>query len=218
MAEFSIAAQKRTLRGKKVNRLRREGIVPGIVYGPSADPVSLSFKYRELELTLRDAGGTNLIDVQVEDGKTYPVLARDVQRDVIRGDILHVDFFAVDMDVKIRADIPLIIEGQSPLVVSRKGIMITGPNSIEVEMLPSRLINSVTVDISELTEIGDTVAVKDLPIDEGITVLNDPEEMIVRIVQPSAARALERLEATEGAEGEGIEGMLGEGEEEETEE
>lgn len=216
MAEFSLSAQKRDVIGKKVKQLRREGFVPGTIYGPATEPVSVQFKYRELELSLRDAGGTNLIDVSVDDDNNYPVLARDVQRDVIKGTILHVDFFAVDMNTKIRADIPLVYEGQSPLVISRKGIMITGPNSITVEMLPSRLINQVVVNVNELDEMGATISVADLPIDEGITVLNDPEEMIARIVQPSAARSLEKLEelaaAAEG-EGEGEDEVEGEGEE-----
>lgn len=205
MAEFSLNAEKRDVIGKKVKQLRRQGIVPGTIYGPATEPVSVQFKYRELELSLRDAGGTNLIDVQVSGGEIYPVLAREVQRDVIKGTILHVDFFAVDMNTKIRAEIPLVYEGESPLVTSRKGIMITGPNSITVEMLPSRLINQVVVNVAEMTEIGATISVADLPIDPSISVLNDPEEMIARIVQPSAARSAEKaaqLAASEGAEGE----------------
>jgi large subunit ribosomal protein L25 len=224
VAEFNLQVQKRTVKGKKVSTLRNAGYVPASIYGPLIDPVKIQVDYRELELTLRDAGGTNVIDIAVEDGETYPVLAREVQRDIIRGDILHVDFFSPDMNKKIRANVRLVIEGQSPLVASRKGIMITGPNSITVEMLPSNLINEVSVDVSQLTEMGATIEVKDLPISEGITVINDPDEMIARIVQPSAARAAEMKSLLEGAtategeegelEGEGEEGELeGEGEE-----
>ncbi|MEO1164231.1 MAG: 50S ribosomal protein L25, partial [Chloroflexota bacterium] len=171
----------------------------------------LTFDYRELETTLRNAGGTNVIDLDI-DGNLVPVLARDVQRRVIKGDILHVDFLAPDMNRKIRAEIRIEITGQSPLVASRKGIMLTGPNSITLEMLPSNLMNKIQVDVTDLDTIGDTISVKDLPIRDGITIINDPEEMIAKIVQPSAARAAEMtamLEAQAG-EGEGEEGEGGE--------
>lgn len=221
MAEFSIKAETRATKGKKVSQLRNEGKVPGAVYGPNIEPQRVTFDYRELDSTLRQAGGTNVIDLDV-DGNTIPVLAREVQRSVLRNDILHVDFLAPDMNKKIRAEVRLQIVGQSPLVVSRKGIMLTGPNSITLEMLPSNLLNMVEVDVSELDEIGDTISVKDLPLRDGITVINDPEEMIAKIVQPSAARAaeMEAMLATgeEGELAEGEEGEAADGEESEDEE
>ncbi|MDQ7024458.1 MAG: 50S ribosomal protein L25 [Anaerolineae bacterium] len=204
MADFTLSAEMRSIQGKKVSQLRKQGVVPGALYGPNTDPIKLQFQYRDLETTLRNAGGTNLIDINVDGDKNYPVLAREVQRDIIKGNILHVDFFAVDMNIKIRAEIPLVYEGQSPLVVSRLGIMLTGPNSLTVEMLPSRLMNQIVVDVSGMEEIGDTISVKDLVLDD-VTIINEPEEMIAKIVQPSAARAeeaLEALELAEGAEGE----------------
>lgn len=215
MAEYSLNAEVRTLQGKKVSRLRNDGKIPGSVYGPNVEPQKITFDYRELEATLRNAGGTNVIDLVV-DGKSVPVLAREVQRSVLRNEILHVDFLAPDMKKTIRAEVGIEITGQSPLVVSRKGIMLTGPNTITLEMLPSNLLNKITIDITSLEEIGDTIAVKDLPLADGIMVINDPEEMIVKIVQPSAARAaeMEAILAGEAVE----EGELPEGEEgEETE-
>lgn len=197
MAEFTLAAEPRTIKGKKVSQLREKGLVPGTVYGPNIEPRKITVDYRELENTLRNAGGTNVIDIEV-DGDTIPVLAREVQRMVIKGNILHVDFLAPDMNRKIRADVRIEIIGQSPLVASRKGILLTGPNTIQLEMLPSNLLNKIQVDVSELDTIGDTVAVKDLPLRDGITVINDPEEMIAKIVQPSAARAAE-MEAINNA-------------------
>lgn len=223
MAEFSLNAEVRTLTGKKVSQLRNDGKIPGSVYGPNVEPQKVTFDARELETTLRNAGGTNVIDLSL-DGKSVPVLAREVQRSVLRNDILHVDFLAPDMKKKIRAEVRIEITGQSPLVASRKGIMLTGPNSITLEMLPSNLLNKVTINVDELDTIGDTIAVKDLPLRDGITVINDPEEMIVKIVQPSAARAAE-MEAIlageaveEGELPEGVEGEEGEASEEGEEE
>lgn len=214
MAEFSLKAEARTIKGKKVSQLREKGMVPGSVYGPNIEPQKIALDYRELESTLRQAGGTNVIDIEVN-GETVPVLAREVQREVIKGDILHVDFLAPDMNRTIRADVRIEIVGQSPLEAARKGILLTGPNSISLEMLPTTLLNKITVDVTTLEEIGDTIFVKDLPISEGITVINDPDEMIAKIVQPSAARAAEmeallsggeEAEDVEGEEAEGVEG------------
>ncbi|MGB7340334.1 MAG: 50S ribosomal protein L25 [Phototrophicaceae bacterium] len=220
MAEYSIKAEARAIKGKKVSQLRNMGQVPGAVYGPNIEPQRLTFDYRELETTLRNAGGTNVIDIQVEGGDTIPVLAREVQRAVIKGTILHVDFLAPDMKKTIRAEVRIEITGQSPLVTSRKGIMLTGPNSIQLEMLPSTLLNKITIDVSGLDTIGDTIAVKDLPLRDGIMVINDPEEMIVKIVQPSAARAAE-MEAVNAAAEEASDGaapVIGEDSEDEDEE
>lgn len=197
MADYTLNAQVRTVKGKKVGQLRNAGLVPGALYGPKADPVKLQFNYRELETTLRQAGGTHLIDIDVEGDKSYPVVAREVQRDILKSTILHVDFFAVDMNVKIRTEVPVIFEGQSPLVAARKAIMLTGPNTLTVELLPSHMLDRIHVDVSGLAEMGDTIFVKDLDIGDA-TIINDPEEMIAKIVQPSAVRAEEALDVEEG--------------------
>jgi len=210
VANFAINAEERTVVGKKVSQIRRQGFVPATIYGPSIDPITVQIPYREMEQLLLKAGGTNLIDITVG-GNTYPVLAREVQRDVIRRDILHVDLLAVDVSKKIRAEVPLIFEGTSPLVASRKGIMLTGPNTLTMEVLPDKLRDRYVIDVSILDEMGATISVKDLPQEEGVTIINDPEEMLARIVQPASARALERADALgEAAEGE----VEGEGEEE----
>lgn len=195
MADFSLKAQPRTVVGKRVKNLRREGLVPITVYGPKIDPVSLQVPYRELEVTLRDAGGTNLIDVNV-DGDKHTAIARDVQRDVVKGSILHVDFYAVDATTTIRADIPIYLVGTSPAVEAREGILLTGANNVTVETLPAKLTNQIEVDLSKLKAIGDSITIGDLDLGEGVVIINEPEEMIARISQTSAARA-ELLEAIE---------------------
>ncbi|MCA0453464.1 MAG: 50S ribosomal protein L25 [Chloroflexi bacterium] len=202
MAEnFVIEAQSRNIVGKKVSQLRRQGIVPVTVYGPKSEPVNLQVEYRPLQLALLKAGGTNLIQITVN-GKATPVLAREVQRDILRNDIMHVDFFAVDMSAKITIDVPLHFVGESAAVSTKKGILVTGPTTLAVETLPSHLLNQIEIDISNLNEVGDSIHVRDLKLDSEITVLNDPDEMIARISQPAAARSEEDA-AAEAAEGVG---------------
>lgn len=212
MAEFKLAGEVRTTKGKKNRTLRKQGFVPGIVYGPADDPVSIQFPYRDIEVTLMRAGGTNLIDIEV-DGKTYPSLARDVQRDVVRGDILHVDFFAVDLTQKIRVDVPVVTEGRSPLVAAREAILITGPSTITLEVYPQDIRDRIVVDLSVLETMGAEILVKDLKFKEGVTVINEPNEMIAKVVQPAAARRAEADAMAEGEGEEGEEGTEGEGEE-----
>lgn len=202
MAEnYVLEAQPRTVVGKKVGALRRTGQVPVVVYGPKTEPLNLQIPYRPLQVALMKAGGTNLIDITFEGGR-QTVLARDVQRDVLRGDILHVDFFAVDLLVKIKIDVPIHFVGESPAVNTRKGILITGPTMLSIETLPSHLLSQIEVDLSNLLDVGDAVHVRDLKLDSDITILNDPEEMIARISQSSAARSEEDEAAEAEAAGE----------------
>jgi large subunit ribosomal protein L25 len=196
---YVLEAQPRTVVGKKVGRLRRSGLVPVVVYGPKTEPVNLQIEYRPLQIALMKAGGTNLIEIRYEGG-SHVVLAREVQRDILRTDITHVDFFAVDLLAKISIDVPIHFVGESPAVQARKGILITGPTMLTIETLPSHLMSQIEVDLSNLNEIGDAVHVRDLKLDADITIINDPDEMIARISQTSAARS-EEDEAAELAEG-----------------
>lgn len=199
MADYVIEAQPRAVVGKKVGQLRTQGIVPIVVYGPRIEPVNLQVPYRPLEVALMKAGGTSLIDISA-DGTTHTVLAREVQRDVLRGKILHVDFFAVDMSAKIQIDVFIHLTGESPAVVASKGILVQGATNLTIETLPSNLLQQINVDISSLAEIGDAIHARDLNLGDDITIINDPEELIVRISQTSAARS----EEDEAAEAEAV--------------
>ena len=218
MAEsYSLEAEARSITGKKVSQLRRQGLVPVSVYGPKTAPFSLQVPYRALELTLRGAGGTNLIDIN-HDGKTTTVLTRDVQRDILRNNIIHVDFFAVDLKAKIEIEVPVHFVNEAPAVQQKLGILITGPTSLTVETLPTTMPQQLVVDLSTLKAVGDTIHVSDLNYGEGITILNDPDELIAGVRQSSAARSEEQeaLEA-EGAVAEVEIIKKGKGDEEEAE-
>lgn len=200
MTDYVIEAQPRTVIGKQVKQLRNQGLVPAVVYGPKIEPVQIQIPYRQLELTLLKAGGTHLIDIKV-DAKTHRVLARDVQRHVIKGSILHVDFLAVDITQKITTDVFVQFVGESPAVNTGQGMLMTGTNSLSIETLPTSIPEHIEVDLSGLVHLGDAIHVRDIHLGAGVTILNDPDELIVRIVQPSSARAAaaEEAEAAEAA-------------------
>lgn len=188
MSGFQITAEARTITGKKVSQLRRQELVPCTIYGPATPPLSVQFGYRELQRLLASAGSTNIIEVTYGD-RVMRVLAREVQRDVIRGTILHVDFFAVDENKKIRVDVPVVLVGESPIIASRKAILMSGATRLRIEVLPRDLVNKIEVNLSPLTAVGSAIYVKDLTLPAGITVLSDPDEMVARALQTGAQRS-----------------------------
>jgi large subunit ribosomal protein L25 len=177
---YELEAQTRTIVGKKVKRLRREGLVPISVYGKKIDSVNLQVPYRPLQVMLSHAGGTHLIDLKV-DGKTTTVVAREVQRDPVRRDILYVDFVAVDKDTRLSAEVPIHFVGESPAVDAFNGVILTGATSITVNSLATQIPEFIEVDLSTLTKIGDSISVADLTLPEGAISESSPEEMIVRV-------------------------------------
>ena len=203
MADFTIEAQSRQITGKQTKQLRKDGLVPAVVYGPGIEPVPIQIPYRPLEVTLMQAGGTNLIDVKVEK-ETHTVLTREVQRHILRGDIMHVDFFALDMNQPITADVFLSFIGESPAVANGEGMLMTGPSSLSIETLPTKLVSEIEVDISGLEEVGDAIFVRDLSLSDDFTIHNDPDELLARVIVPSAVLA-EEEEELEGEELEGEE-------------
>jgi large subunit ribosomal protein L25 len=178
-----LAAKKRSVLGSKVKRLRREGWVPGVMYGHNFESVHLQFDERDLRNVLSQVGGSQLINIKIDNAdKPEFALLRDVQRNVITGDLLHVDFYRVMMTQTITTEIPLLTTGESPVVEQKEGILLHGISEIEVECLPGDLVDALEVDLSELTEVGQAILVEDLAVPSGIDILTDRDEMIARLV------------------------------------
>lgn len=189
MAEtYTLEAQPRTLIGKKVGQLRRAGIIPVVVYGAKVEPMHLQINERILTSTLYKAGGTHIINLNV-DGKSQQVIARDVQRDVLRGTILHVDFLAIDATTRISAEIPVHFTGEAPAVSTGQGILMSGITSVTIEALPSDLIDRIDVDLSPLKDVNASIHVRDLNLGDKITILTDEDAMIVRVITTAAQEA-----------------------------
>lgn len=191
---YNLEAQVRTITGKKVGQLRRQGLIPGVVYGAKIEPIHVQIPFRPLEITLAKAGGNHVIDLDV-DGNKQTVIARAVQRHIIRGDILHVDFLAVDATTVIRTEVQIHFENESPVVAARIGMLNIGMTSLEIESLPADLIDRVDIDLSQLKAINDSIHVRDLNLGDKITILNDPDEVIVRVAPVSSAVEEEEEEA-----------------------
>jgi len=217
-----LEAQPRTLTGKKVKQLRADDLVPAIVYGPTQETArAIQIPTKELQGSLKAAGGTNLIVINVGKEKIN-VLVRDVQRGILRGELLHVDFYAVDMNVAITAEVPVLHVGESELLESGQAMLITEITSVEVECLPDQIPSNLELDLSSLTEIGQAMTVADLTAPAGVAILSAQDDTLVRLdyavalVEEEEEEEEEELEMGEGEEVEVI--RRGKEEEEEEEE
>ncbi|MBN1659564.1 MAG: 50S ribosomal protein L25 [Anaerolineae bacterium] len=204
-----LASETRKVVGKKVKRLRAEGWIPGVLYGSDIESTNIKIEERELNKALQEAGATALIDIHIQ-GEPQPrtVLAREIQRDVLTSRVRHVDFFQVRLDHTVRTSPALNIVGTSPIVESGNAVLIQILTHIEVECLPGDLIDSIDVDVSPLQTLSDSITVADLPVPTGITIMADPDDVVVSVVAP---RAAVEKEIEEGIETELKEVGFGEG-------
>lgn len=199
MAHVSLTAQERTEFGNgPTRRLRRQGMVPGIVYQEGGPSLPLSLPGHDLKRTLAE-GRTTVIDLVVGDAGATPVLVKDWQLHPVRGDVMHVDFQQVDLTVEIEADVPVSLVGQS--VGVRDGGVLDQPlRDVTVRALPDSLPDQIEVDVSELG-VGDSLTVADLSAPAGVTITSDPETVVASVVAPTVAvEAEEEAEAEAGAE------------------
>lgn len=219
MESPTLEASRRERIGKRVKQVRRQGQLPAILYGTGIEPVPIQLDNRETARVMAGISGSTLIDLNL-DGDTHKVLVRDVQRDPIRRNMLHVDFLKVAMDVLIRTEVPIELVGSAPAVKEQGGILVPGVNEIEVEALPGDLPDRITVDLSVLQEIDDAITVGELPVSSGVRVLTDLEEIVAHVIYQ--AEEIEEEEVEEevlelGAEPELVERGRREEEEEGTE-
>ncbi len=178
--EIKIVAEPRTVVGKKVKQLRRVGLVPCVIYGLN-DPINVQIAERVLYRTLRAAGATNVINIQIGD-ETHMVLAREIQSHLTRKDLLHVDFLEVDMDAVVTAmvELNIINSGKSKPVAEGLGLLVQDLREVEIEAKPADLLDSISVDASLIKKTNDVIHVSDLEVPAGITIVSDPELAIVR--------------------------------------
>jgi len=197
MEEILLDSERRHITGKKVQQLRRMGYVPGIVYGHHTEPIALKIQERALRQVLSDAGATRLITLKVKGIKDpKSVLVRDLQRDAITHTSLHVDFYEVIMTERLQAEVPVVLFGEPLPVTNGEGILMQGVATIRVECLPGDLPPEIRVDLNQLTKVGDAILVGDLELGEGITILEEPVELVARVV-PLEAELVEEVAVEE---------------------
>ena len=182
MDSVTLHATPRTVVGKKVKVLRRQNIVPGVIYGHHIESLAVQFDARHVTSVLNMVGTSSTVEVAVEGHKDpYLAIFRDTQIDVIRRTINHVDLQVLSLTETVRVPVSVFLTGESP-AVELGGVLVQILNELEIEALPNALIPSVEIDISILAEIGDTISVGDLEVPEGVTILNPTQETIVQVI------------------------------------
>lgn len=196
MAHVSLTAQKRTEFGNgPTRRLRRQGLVPGIVYQSGGDSLPLSLPAHDLKRTLVE-GRTSVIDLVIGDAGTQPVLVKDWQLHPVRGDVLHVDFQQVDLTQEIEAPIPLSLVGNS-VGVRDGGVMDQPLREVVVSALPDSLPDLIEIDVSEL-QVGDSLTVADISAPAGVTIISEPDTVVASVVAPTVEVEAVDEDAVEG--------------------
>ncbi|MFP4022213.1 MAG: 50S ribosomal protein L25/general stress protein Ctc [Halanaerobium sp.] len=214
MERYSIEAELRTETGKGAARkIRRNGLIPGVVYGRGNEPRSIKIDPLDIEKLLQSNAIFDLTFVG-EDGEESTVIIKDYQKDVIKQDLLHVDFQFISMDEKITVSVPMHLEGEA-VGVRDGGVLQQLLREIEIDTLPAEIPEEITIDISEL-EVGESLSVADLDLPEGIDLVTDSDEVIVTVVTPT--ELAEEDEETEEEEEFLEPEVIGEEDEEEGEE
>ena len=212
MAEkIELKVEARKVLGKKVRFLRNKGVVPVHLFGHDLDSLALQSDVTALHTVIAQAGKTRLIDLKIgKSQKGHNVMVREVQKDAIRGNLIHVDFYEVNMAEKIRVEVPIVIVGESPALKIRENMLHQDLNSLTIECLPDKMPDRIRVDISVIKEVEEAVRVKDISIPD-VMILNEADLVIAKV----SARPVEVVEevkpAVVAAEGEAVEGEAAEG-------
>jgi large subunit ribosomal protein L25 len=227
-AEGSFSVQLKAIPrqplGKRSRRLSREGKLPAIVYGHNIEPTAVTLDKLEFQKVFVKSGRTHLVDLVLDgdSGRTEKVLVREIQTHPRRQGPIHVDLYQVDLEEKIEVEIPVHTAGESAPVKAGDADVLQPLHTIRVECLPTQIPEEFEVDISALDEIGAELRISDLRTGPGVTILDDPDELVVKIVPKREMKVEEEIPAAEAAvpaEGEAAAGeAAAEGEAAETEE
>jgi large subunit ribosomal protein L25 len=201
MKRLELEVLKREVKGKKVRFLRRGGLVPCNIYGHGIESQPVQVEARKLGQIIARAGGTDLIALKIG-GTDTPgmVLIRDVQRNPMTGEPIHVDFYQVNMAEKLKADVPLVFIGTAPALKLKNVSLLHAMTALQIEALPDDLPHNIEVDISSLALPEQSIHVKDLKVSSKITILADPDQMLIKVAE--VRKAVEEAPAAAAAEGE----------------
>jgi large subunit ribosomal protein L25 len=200
-----LEVRPRTVLGKKVGALRREGRLPGVIFGGHADSTPVETDTSTFQKGYRRWGQTTLLSLTGVDGGEVPVLVHSVSREPRTGSLLHVDFARVSLTEKTHAEVPLHFVGESPAVRTHGGVMVHALSEVRIEAFPQDIPHQIDVDLGKIEQIEDTLYVRDLIVDATkIEILNDGDQVVAKAVAPRAEEEVVKPAAI--AEGEAVEG------------
>lgn len=219
MEQIDLKAQVRKSTGKgRARALRREGRIPAVLYGPKTDAIMLSIDFKEFEQIVKKANiGSVLLNLQIQNGKasTHPAMIKELQTNPVSGAFLHVDFYEIDMQRKIKVSVPVVTKGKSE-GVEEGGLLQIVRREIELFCLPTAIPESIEVDISDLT-IGDSIHVHEIALPGDVELPEETDFTVITVLAPKVEEEpVEEEELEEGEEAEEEEGAEGEAAAEET--
>ncbi len=201
MNRLSLQAEERKILGKKVKRLRKDGKLPGHVFGKGIETEAVSVDGKTFLKTFKEAGETGLIDLKIGAEKIRPVMVRGVQHDPVSGKPIHIDFYQVNLSEKVKVPIPLVLIGEQPESVKLgEVIVLQTVNELEVEALPTDLVEKIEVDITNLKNIEDAITVGQLQFDRSKLTIQVPEDAVVVKLAPAVTAEMEKLLEEQAAE------------------
>lgn len=211
--KITLQATPRTVFGKSVRKIRKDGTIPGNIFGKDFKSQAITMNPKAFSAAYKQAGETGLMYIELE-GKSIPALLSDIQYHPSRDSIIHIDLRKVDLSIKTEASVPVKFIGESAAVIQKNGVLITQLDHILVKALPADIPHDIEVDLSALAEIGNEIKVSALPKSADYEILDDPERTIVSVTEhveqvievQTTTEAPEILTAKPDAEGEGAEG------------
>ena len=213
-----VVKKREHLGSAETRRLRREGFVPGVLYG-RGEPIALAVEERELRRALTGKAGLHsILDVEIDGtGSTHASILKDYQVDKVRGGVTHVDLHEVRLDQTITASVSVhLVGGETAPGVKEGGVLSQPLREIQVEALPLEVPEHIDLDVSRMA-MGDTLRIGDIKVQEGVAFLDDAETVVATLTAPTRAIEAEEAEAAEAEEGEAVEGEAAEGAEAEGE-
>lgn len=191
MQKIEIKAEKRTQVGKPLNNLRNQGFLPAVVYGRGFNSTPVQVNLKSFEKVYSEAGESSLVYISLDDA-TLPVIIHDTAKDPVSDKFIHVDFYKVNLDEKIIANVQLIFTGESPAIKELAGILVKNISEVKIEALPQNMPHEIEVDISVLKTFSDQILIKSLVLPENVELKESSEDIIALAQKPISQEELEK--------------------------
>ncbi len=201
---ITLSVQPRTQLGKKVRKIRKEGYLPVVLYGPKVQTTPLQISYKEFQRVFKEAGESSLVHLafpkEEKNAAQTAVLIRAVEVHAVTRAFLHADFYQVPLDVKIEIKIPVEYDGDAPAVKDEGATLVRNLFELDVQALPANLPHEIRIDLTSLAHVGDSIIVKDLVLPLGVEIMNDAGMVVAIIEAPRAEEAAQEAPAGENLE------------------
>ena len=181
---LELNVQKRTENDKNSKKLLENGYIPAIFYGKNIKNILLKIKKNDAVNILKEAGKYSLIDLKIDKDESKKVLIKEVQKNAIKDIVSHIDFFQVDLNKKIKLDLPFIFINEAPAVKNLGGILLKNMETVKIECLPKDIISGIKIDLTKLKTFEDAIKINDLKISSSIKFITKSNDLIVSVVRP----------------------------------